>query len=601
MEKFNFKSYDSNQEAGVFTPENGYNETHGESDNRKQLSYPLTELKNYINDTVPLIVGGENVIQLGLTEQKTLQYRNGPSDSWKDTASSGHMIFDNDGVQYPQRSRMQFKNTVIEDDGEKTIIYGLKGEQGPQGPQGIQGPKGDQGVQGVQGPQGPIGLTGPQGIQGIQGIRGPQGETGPEGPQGERGPQGLKGDKGESGNDFRVSGRFNTKAELVALYPEGLSHPERVGVSYFIGPVGQSNPIFMWNENAYEWENCGTLQGPQGIQGEVGPQGPQGIQGEVGPQGMQGEQGIPGPKGDDGAQGIQGIQGEQGPKGDTGPQGPQGEIGPQGERGPAGPAGPTYDDTEVRNLITNLSNSKLDVYNNSGFKNSVFRGQYLGTSITTAQYNAISAGTFEGLYLGDYWNIGGHNWRIWGFNTFLRDGDSECTSPHILLMPDDNYLKADGSTTRYMKDSNDTSGGYKATKFFTTYASQIYNELTAYFGSHILSHRELISNATSNGLASGWEWASVYVGMPTEVNMFGTSVWGGSTVAVGGAGHNIGVNKTAFPLAIVNPSFITNRENYYLRDVVSASSFAFVNSLGFAHYNYAANTWLGVRPYLLLS
>ena len=42
MEKFNFKSYDSNQEAGVFTPENGYNETHGESDNRKQLSYPLT-------------------------------------------------------------------------------------------------------------------------------------------------------------------------------------------------------------------------------------------------------------------------------------------------------------------------------------------------------------------------------------------------------------------------------------------------------------------------------------------------------------------------------------------------------------------------------
>ena len=599
MEKFNFKSYDSNQEAGVFTPENGYNETHGESDNRKQLSYPLTELKNYINDTVPLIVGGENVIQLGLTEQKTLQYRNGPSDSWKDTASSGHMIFDNDGVQYPQRSRMQFKNTVIEDDGEKTIIYGLKGEQGPQGPQGIQGPKGDQGVQGVQGPQGPIGLTGPQGIQGIQGIRGPQGETGPEGPQGERGPQGLKGDKGESGNDFRVSGRFNTKAELVALYPEGLSHPERVGVSYFIGPVGQSNPIFMWNENAYEWENCGTLQGPQGIQGEVGPQGPQGIQGEVGPQGMQGEQGIPGPKGDDGAQGIQGIQGEQGPKGDTGPQGPQGEIGPQGERGPAGPAGPTYDDTEVRNLITNLSNSKLDVYNNSGFKNSVFRGQYLGTSITTAQYNAISAGTFEGLYLGDYWNIGGHIWRIWGFNVFRRDGDSDLTTNHILLMPDDNYLKANGSDTRYMKDSNDTSGGYKATKFFQTYAGQIYNELTPYFGSHILSHRELISNATSNGKASGWEWASVTVGIPTEINIYGSSVWGASEIA--GTGYNIGVNKTVFPLAVVEPSLITNREGWWLRDVVSASYFASVYYSGGTDYYIASNTWIGVRPYILIS
>ena len=248
-----------------------------------------------------------------------------------------------------------------------------------------------------------------------------------------------------------------------------------------------------------------------------------------------------------------------------------------------------------------LKNTKLSIFNNAGFKNSIFRGQYLGTSITTEQYNAIANGSFEDLYLGDYWNIGGHNWRIWGFNTFLRDGDSECTSPHILLMPDDNYLHADGSTTRYMKDTNDTSGGYKATKFFTTYASQIYNELTAYFGSHILSHRELISNATSNGLASGWEWASVYVGMPTEVNMFGTSVWGGSTVAVGGAGHNIGVNKTAFPLAIINPSFITNRENYYLRDVVSASFFASVDIHGGASYDVASHTWLGVRPYILIS
>ena len=196
----------------------------------------------------------------------------------------------------------------------------------------------------------------------------------------------------------------------------------------------------------------------------------------------------------------------------------------------------------------------LPIFNNAGFKNSIFRGQYLGTSITTAQYNAIANGSFEDLYLGDYWNIGGHNWRIWGFNTFLNTGDTQCTSNHILLMPDDNYLKADGSTTKYMKDTNDTSGGYKATKFFQTYAGQIYNELTPYFGSHILSHRELISNATSNGKASGWEWASVTVGIPTEINIYGSSVWGASEIA--GTGHNIGVNKTVFPLAVVEPSLI---------------------------------------------
>ena len=128
----------------------------------------------------------------------------------------------------------------------------------------------------------------------------------------------------------------------------------------------------------------------------------------------------------------------------------------------------TYDDFVSYDDSLVTGNQVLPIFNNAGFKNSIFRGQYLGTSITTEQYNAIANGSFEDLYLGDYWNIGGHSWRIWGFNTFLRDGDSECTSPHILLMPDDNYLHADGSTTRYMKDTNDTSGGYKATKFFTT-------------------------------------------------------------------------------------------------------------------------------------
>ena len=259
----------------------------------------------------------------------------------------------------------------------------------------------------------------------------------------------------------------------------------------------------------------------------------------------------------------------------------------------------TYDDFVSYDDSLVTGSQVLPIFNNAGFKNSIFRGQYLGTSITTAQYNAIANGLFEDLYLGDYWTIGGHNWRIWGFNTFLRDGDSDLTTNHILLMPDDNYLKANGSDTRYMKDSNDTSGGYKATKFFQTYAGQIYNELTPYFGSHILSHRELISNATSNGKASGWEWVSVTVGIPTEINIYGSSVWGASEIA--GTGYNIGVNKTVFPLAVVEPSLITNREGWWLRDVVSASAFAHVNADGLAGDSAASVTWIGVRPYILIS
>lgn len=68
--------------------------------------------------------------------------------------------------------------------------------------------------------------------------------------------------------------------------------------------------------------DLGSVRGPQGLQGEVGPQGPQGIQGEVGPQGPQGEVGPQGP------QGIQGEAGPQGPRGEMGPQGPAGKDAP---------------------------------------------------------------------------------------------------------------------------------------------------------------------------------------------------------------------------------------------------------------------------------
>ena len=77
-------------------------------------------------------------------------------------------------------------------------------------------------------------------------------------------------------------------------------------------------------------------QGIQGVQGEAGPQGPQGVKGDVGPQGPQGVKGDTGPRGPQGEQGIQGETGPQGQQGDVGPVGPQGGTGPQGATGPRG-------------------------------------------------------------------------------------------------------------------------------------------------------------------------------------------------------------------------------------------------------------------------
>ena len=98
--------------------------------------------------------------------------------------------------------------------------------------------------------------------------------------------------------------------------------------------------------------------------------------GEAGPDGQQGEQG---PQGE---VGPAGPQGEQGPQGEAGPAGPQGEVGPagpQGEAGPQGPMGPASG-----NLVKNVFKYD-DTFENDSFLESLSANNetvvFLGTNI----------------------------------------------------------------------------------------------------------------------------------------------------------------------------------------------------------------------------
>lgn len=87
----------------------------------------------------------------------------------------------------------------------------------------------------------------------------------------------------------------------------------------------------------------GQSPGPQGPQGQTGPQGPTGPQGQTGPQGPKGDPGDTGPQGEPGPKGDKGDTGDIGPQGPEGPQGPQGPKGDPGDTGPTGPQGPKGD------------------------------------------------------------------------------------------------------------------------------------------------------------------------------------------------------------------------------------------------------------------
>ena len=233
-------------------------------------------------------------------------------------------------------------------------------------------------------------------------------------------------------------------------------------------------------------------------------------------------------------------------------------------------------------------------------KNADLQEVSLGTSLTSAQAAAISDGTFDGQHLGAYWDIAGSRWRIWGFDWYLNKGDTQCTRHHCVIMPDANLLSADGSTTHYMNDSDTTAGGYAGTKLRSTYVPQMLTTIKNAFGaSHVLSHRELLCNAVSNGKASGWSWYDSTVEIPSEGMMYGATIWGNYTD--GGSGYNVGTAYPILPLALLKPQHVINRTSFWLRDVVSASWFADVDYNGFANAAGAARALVGVRPFFLLS
>lgn len=233
------------------------------------------------------------------------------------------------------------------------------------------------------------------------------------------------------------------------------------------------------------------------------------------------------------------------------------------------------------------------LFNNAGAHNAIYRGKSLGSSVTIAQYSAISAGTFDDMYIGDYWTIGGVNYRIAAFDYYLNCGDTSCTKHHVVLVPDTCLYN------HVMNDTNITTGAYVGSKMYTEGLEQAKTTIKAAFSGHVLSKRIYLSNATANGKASAGAWCDSEVDLMCEHMVYGNGVFSpvsdGTTVP-----NNYRVEKSQLPLFQHEPSRICNRANWWLRDVISASLFAFVSGTGYASSG-AASLSRGVRPAFCIS
>lgn len=226
------------------------------------------------------------------------------------------------------------------------------------------------------------------------------------------------------------------------------------------------------------------------------------------------------------------------------------------------------------------------LYSGAGAHNSIYRGKNLGTSVTAAQWAAIADGSFTDLYIGDYWVIDGVNWRIAAFDYYYKTGDTPCTTHHVVIVPDTILYNA------AMNSTNTTAGGYVGSAMYTANLEQAKTIIKAAFGSaHVITKRELLTTAVNGNAPSGWAWVDSDVELMNEVQVYGSVAWG----AHDGNGYNVASDDGQFPLFVFDRTKLHSRENYWLRDVSSATIFSLVDGSGNAS-RFNASGSFGVRP-----
>ena len=232
----------------------------------------------------------------------------------------------------------------------------------------------------------------------------------------------------------------------------------------------------------------------------------------------------------------------------------------------------------------------------AGAHNATYRGAYLGNTLTDAQAAAIEDGTFDEMFIGDYWAINNVNYRIAAFDYYLNVGDTACTTHHVVVVPDAPLYAAK------MNETDTTVGAYVGSEMYTTGLSQAKTTITAAFGSaHLLTHRNNLQNACTNGVPTGTAWFDSTVELMTEQNVYGNQIMGplpsGGTVNPWDANgnHNYLIDKSQFPLFAFRPDLVSNRQWIWLRTVVSAAGFALVHGGGDAGCSGASGS-NGVRP-----
>ena len=252
----------------------------------------------------------------------------------------------------------------------------------------------------------------------------------------------------------------------------------------------------------------------------------------------------------------------------------------------------------------NIANTYGKISAVAGYHNSIFRGNDITSKFTDGSlFTAISASTFNDLYIGDYFiatcNGVSTKWRLAGFDIYYRCGDTQLTRHHAVVIPDNALMRSN------MNNDHVTTGSYVGSRMYTEVLPGLSTQISNMVGSsHLIKYRDLFANATTNvasggysgwtGASSSWAWYDCTIRLCSEVDVYGTRSFSSS-------GYDIGMACVQLPLFRLSPDLRieANRDWWWLSAVAFSDGFCYVDADGHADTGWASIVD-GVRPRFLI-
>ncbi len=257
----------------------------------------------------------------------------------------------------------------------------------------------------------------------------------------------------------------------------------------------------------------------------------------------------------------------------------------------------------------NLSTEEYNKYLEAG--KALRRNTYRGKDITEyysdgSLYEMISKGTFDDIYVGDYIVANGVTWLIADIDNYLYSGDqgNGLENHHATIIPAKPLMNIG------MNEIDTSEGGYINSKMAMEILPNLVSEegvIGASFGNHIIEYRSILTNHIDNvnlsggkwlGASDEWGWYTRKIDLMSEANVYGTIVTSSSY-------YDIGVDTKQYAIFQLSPKMINsyerNRFSYWLKNVISNSSFASTTSTGHSSLIWdKASNLRGVRPRFLI-